>query len=142
MLSRIICIGNRFHPADSGGPQVHDLLLARPLPPLTELIDGGLGGINLLTFLEHADRVLFVDAVAGFASNDEIVVIENPVDKIDIDENFGHHAGLGYLLKVAPIVVESQMPEVILIGINGTADDRLCNQAADTCLSILKHEHH
>lgn len=138
MLNRIICIGNRFHPEDCCGPQVYDLLLERTLPAHTEVIDGGLGGINLLTCLEHVDRVLFVDAVAGFAAGDDIVVIKDPVNALQIDDTFGHNAGLGYLLRVAPMIVETRMPEILLIGINGTPDNRLCNQAADTCLSILQ----
>ena len=45
---RIICVGNRLVAADAAGPQVHDRLAGRPLPPGVELVDGGLQGLDLL----------------------------------------------------------------------------------------------
>ncbi len=138
-MNRIICIGNRFHPQDSSGPKVYDILKSSTLPADTELIDGGLGGINLLTLFEHVDRIVFVDAVTGFTAEESIVVLEDPVKHIHINTDFGHSAGLGYLLRVAPLVIETPMPEVILLGVNGQPDNRLCRQAAKTCLSLLQH---
>ena len=74
-MKRIICIGNCYTPDDAAGPKVYDRLLQCALPNDIEVIDGGLAGLNLLRFIDNAERVVFVDNVSGFGQPNEIVVL-------------------------------------------------------------------
>ena len=76
MVRRIICIGNRYVPADAAGFRVHRRLTGLTLPPDVELIDGGLAGLNLLRLLEHVDRVVFVDSTDAPETTDPIIVLD------------------------------------------------------------------
>ena len=62
-MRRVVCLGGRHDGADAAGGLVHDLLARRRLPADLELVDGGLGGLNLLACLENAERVVLVDAI-------------------------------------------------------------------------------
>jgi hydrogenase maturation protease len=135
MHARIICIGNSLFAPDAAGPMVHDLLADGTLPASVGLIDGGLGGLNLLPFLEDCDLALFVDAVAGFRETPGIVIL-NPLSLPDESISYGHDAGLGYLLKAASHVLAG-LPEMLLIGIEGDPTPTSCRQAADACLALI-----
>lgn len=134
---RIICIGNRLFAADSAGPLVYDILQQTALPPGIDLIDGGLGGLNLLPFLEQTDLVLFVDSVSGFQQDGGVLVID-PLHDLYVDETFGHDSGLAFLLHAAPKVLDEPLPAVYLVGIDGPPLPRYCRQAAEECLRLLQ----
>lgn len=136
MHARIVCIGNRLFAPDSAGPQVYDLLSAQALPACVELVDGGLGGLNLLPFLERIDMVVFIDAVTGLAKAPGLLL----VDPREIDFQVGgydHDAGLAYLLQAAPHVLDHPLPEIRLVGIEGSPTPELCRQAASACLDLI-----
>ncbi len=135
MHTRILCIGNRFFSPDSAGPKVFDFLSRRPLAPGVELVDGGLGGLRLLSCLEQTEMVIFVDAVAGFRHSPGIVVV-NPLKTGLPDCAYDHDAGLAYLLQAAPHVLDGALPEIVLVGIEGTPTDDRCRQAGDICLAL------
>ncbi|MCP4600321.1 MAG: hydrogenase maturation protease [Proteobacteria bacterium] len=133
---RIICIGNRCIASDSAGPLTYDQIASQPLPADVEVIDGGLAGLDLLRFVEGAERVVFVDAVADSECSGGVVVLD--VDEVtsNADPAFGHIAGLGYLLRVAPSVLDCEMPEVFLVGIEGVPDQVTIELAAHASLSL------
>lgn len=64
---KIICIGNSLVAEDTMAMAVYDLLSAQKLPDSIELIEGGIAGLNLLSHLENAGNVVFVDTVSGFS---------------------------------------------------------------------------
>lgn len=135
MQTRIVCIGNRFFAPDSAGPQVYMLLSDQILPAGVELVDGGLGGLHLLPCLENTDLVIFVDAVSGFRQSAGIALVDplatdTPVCRYD------HDAGLAYLLGAAPYALEDELPNILLVGIEGSPTPELCRQAADACLAL------
>jgi hydrogenase maturation protease len=134
---RIICLGNRYFHPDSAGPMVYDILARRSLPENTERIDGGLAGLDLLPFLENVGRVIFVDSVVGFLAKPGIVVIDDPSNALRPELDYGHNAGLAYLLRAARTVLETPMPHISLIGIEGLPTDAICEKAADHCLQLL-----
>ena len=136
MHARILCIGNRFFAPDTAGPMVFDLLAERSLPDEVELVDGGLGGLNLLSWLEQTDLVVFVDTVAGFRKTPGIVVVD-PLESPLPSSGYDHDAGLAYLLHAAPHVLEGDLPELILVGIQGNPTPDLCRKAAQTCLDLV-----
>lgn len=135
-MKRIICVGSRFRSEDSAGPMVYDRLLSENLPKDVEVIDGGLAGLDLLRFLHDADRLIFVDAVNGFIPSGGVLVLSAEDAARNSDTMFGHGAGLAYCLRVLPEILDGEVPEIFVVGIEGNPDpDKILN-AADMCLAI------
>lgn len=65
MRAVILCCGNILAAADGFGIHVLDELRKRNLPKNVELIDGGTGGLDILNYIENADKVIIVDAVSS-----------------------------------------------------------------------------
>ena len=139
MEASIICVGNRHLASDDAGPRVFDALAAAPLPRNVEIVDGGLGGIDLLWLVEGRRRVVFADCVSGFARPGEVVVLRRERAARNAAGGYGHGAGLAYLLHMLPAVCEGSMPEVLLVGVEGCADVRAIGQMAALCRSIAAH---
>jgi len=133
---RIICVGNRYRPDDSAGPLVYDQLVSDGLPEDIEVIDGGLAGLNLLRFIHGADRVVFIDAVNGFKSSGGVIVLDAKDASRHADAIFGHNAGLSYCLRVLPEVHDGQLPEIFVVGIEGTTNPEKILKAAEMSLKI------
>ena len=130
--SRIICVGNRFVEDDAGGLAVYDKLLTLELPPGVLLIEGGLAGLNLLPHLEQGGKVVFVDAIAGFGKEGSIVVLDQDslMQQAQLN-NYGHEAGVPYLLSVLPHVNDGELPEeIILLGLQGKCKQQMIEDAA------------
>ncbi len=141
-MKRIICIGNRYLLEDSSGPAVFTALQGCQLPAGVELIDGGLGGLDLLRFIEGTEQVVFVDGLSGFAdpasSGQASVHLLAPNQVTDpAVVGYDHSAGLAYLLRVLPYVCEGPLPEVSLVGIEGKPDQAAIHAAADLVLQIV-----
>jgi len=133
--SRIICVGSRFFAADAAGPRVHDRLSAQALPQGVELVDGGVAGLNLLHLVETAERVVFVDAVRGFAADGRVVVLDADEAAEAGGDVFDHGAGLGYLLRMLPVACDAP-PPVTVVGIEGPADDEAVREAAAVAVRV------
>jgi len=135
-MKRIICVGNRFKPNDAAGSMVHDRLKGMDLPDDVEVIDGGLAGLDLLRFMDGAERVVFVDAVIGFESEDGIVLLSaEEVADLGVEE-YDHNAGLAYLLQMLPLVMVAPIPETYLVGVEGDTKKEHIAKAADISLCI------
>jgi hydrogenase maturation protease len=138
-VKRIICIGNRFHERDSAGPRVHDRLAAAGLPPGLELVDGGLAGLDLGRLVKGAERVVFVDATVGFApapGTRAVVVLSSEEVAAEAAPHFDHAAGLPYLLRALPAILEEPPPPIEVVGVEGALDEALLDQAAATALRL------
>ena len=136
MTTRIICVGNRFAPDDDTGPRVYERLAEREPPAGVEIFEGGLAGLNLLGLMEGAQRVVLVDSLAGFGAPGQIVVMDGIEAGRKVEAGYGHGNGLGYLLRVLPAVWEGTPPEIIVIGLEGRADEHTINRIVETCLDI------
>jgi len=136
MAARILCIGNRYVGEDDFGPRVYDTLAGMERPADVEIVDGGLAGLNLLRFLEDGRAVVFVDAVSGFAPVGEITVIDGDIIARQATGKFGHEAGLPFLLRVLPAVVDNPPPRIRLIGCEGGASDGAVLDAARLSLQL------
>lgn len=142
MKGYIICIGNRFVASDAAGLQVFDRLCdMQPLPEDIELIEGGLAGLNLLPLLERGGRVVFVDAVKGFAATGEIILLEQQqILSTDSQPHFDHGAGLPYLLAVLPRVCDGDLPEeIVLLGLEGACSQQTIERAARMSIRVAAH---
>lgn len=142
MKGCIVCIGNRFVESDAAGPLVFDQLQAmQPLPHGIELIEGGLAGLNLLPLLEQGGRVVFVDAVRGFAEAGEMVLLDRQeILDIDSQPHFDHGAGLPYVLAVLPRVCDGELPEeIFLLGLEGNCTTQTIERAAGLSIAVAAH---
>lgn len=134
-MNRIICIGNRFLDRDAAGPKVFDVLSQHPLPEGVEIIDGGTAGLNLLGLVDGAERVIFVDAVAGFLPAAGVTVMH--ADDVPPPATvYDHGAGLPYLLNVIPRTCDQAPAAMFIVGIEGEADGGLIAEAAATSLRL------
>lgn len=139
MKGFIICIGNRFVDSDAAGPLVFDRLRAmQPLPPGIELIEGGLAGLNLLPLLEQGGRVIFVDAVRGFAEAGELVLLDRQeIVGTESQPHFDHGAGLPYVLAMLPQVCDGELPEeIFLLGLEGGCSMQTIERAAGLSIAV------
>lgn len=136
MAARIICIGNRFVGEDDFGSRVYDVLVGMARPTEVEIVDGGLAGLNLLRYLDDGRSILFVDAVSGFAPPGEITVIDGDVIARQATGRYGHEAGLPFLLRVLPSVVDNPPPRIRLVGCEGSASDGTVQDAARLSLQL------
>ncbi len=135
-MKRIICIGNCYTPEDAAGPKVYDRLLQHTLPHDIEVIDGGLAGLNLLRFMDGAERVVFVDNVSGFGQPNEIIVLEAEDVATLAGNEYDHSSGLTYLFRVLPEVCDGAVPQILLVGIELGTDDGTIDKAASLALKI------
>lgn len=136
-MKHIVCIGNRYALQDAAGPLVYERLLHSELPPDVQVIDGGLAGLNLLRFVEGAERVVFVDQVSGFQNNgSQIVVLPAAEVAVLARGQYGHSSGLAFLLRVLPRVCEGAVPHIQLLGIEGDPNARVIEQAAMLAIQI------
>ncbi|MBI4860258.1 MAG: hydrogenase maturation protease [Candidatus Riflebacteria bacterium] len=136
MTRRIIGVGNRYVPEDSAGPRVIDLLARQALPDGVEAIDGGLAGLDLLRFMEGARRVILVDTVTGFARPGEIVVLRPEELSACSAARHDHAAGLTYLLKVLPAVLDGDLPRIRIVGLERPLPDDRLSEAAAVALAL------
>ena len=137
---RIICVGNRLVGSDEIGPRVCDYLARRGMPGTVSLIDGGLMGLDLLRFVEGARRVVFVDALPGFAPPGRPVVLDCSKALGEQPTGYGHDGGLACLLRMLPAVCESGQPEVFLVGAEPPIRPDVVEQLGVMALSIATGE--
>ncbi|MBF0119234.1 MAG: hydrogenase maturation protease [Desulfobacterales bacterium] len=133
-MKRIICIGNRYIQSDSAGPCVYDYLKEQNLSQDIEVIDGGLHGIDLLRFIEGAERVVFVDSIYGFGNSNKVVVMEAKDIVSESVNRYDHSAGLLYLLQILPHICEGDIPYIYLVGIEGLPNNDIVKKAA--CIAV------
>ena len=118
MRVRVIACGNPLMGNDAAGPAVL-ALLAREHPEI-EAVDGGTGGLGLVTLMEGCDRVVIVDATSGLGEPGEVRVFRNlPAGGIPggIPSLSLHELGVPEALALARALGMS--PEVIVVGIEG-----------------------
>jgi hydrogenase maturation protease len=133
-MNTILCAGNRYCVEDSFGPLVYDFLSQNDHPSAINIIDAGLAGLDLLHHFENSDRVVVVDSVSGFGTPGELSCIS--YDELSNCETieYGHSAGLHYLLLCLPALGLISKVEVILIGFNGIATTSITAAAASLAL--------
>lgn len=97
-------------------------------------------GLNLLPFLEHGGRIVFVDCVSGFTRAGSLIVLDRDAIIAGEAGHYGHNAGLAYVLSVLPKVCEGELPEeIVLVGIEGRYTEQLVDEAANLTVSIAQN---
>lgn len=138
--SRIICVGNRLVESDTIGPRVYDFLARRSMPENVSLMDGGLGGLDLLRYVEGADCVVFVDSLLGFAPPGCPVVLDRSAGMEERPAIYAHDGGLSWLLRMLPAVCGSDLPEIAIVGAESPITPEVVAQLAETALNIASGE--
>jgi len=111
----VLGIGNVLRKDDGAGIRVIELLRERNLPDSVRLLDGGTAGIDLLPYLEGADRIIIVDALITDSPAGTITLLAgNEVREHDVFMS-GHFGRLSELLDLAAEIWTR--PEAIIIGI-------------------------
>ena len=136
VTKRIICVGNRYLLRDSAGSRVHDLLSGMPIPDEVELVDGGLAGLDLLRFVEDAERVVFVDALEDEDQTEGVVVLTPAQAAASVP--YDHQAGLAYLLRALPYLCGGATPEVFVVGVAGIPTTEVVALAARRSLELVQ----
>ncbi len=116
-MNRIICVGNSLVADDAAGWLVGRRLAELELPPDVEVVDGGLAGLGLLTVVEGAERVVFVDAAWGVGPPGTVRSLDPALVASAADPEDGHGAGLPYLLRVLPAACQAPPREIHVVGL-------------------------
>ncbi|MEO5347117.1 MAG: hydrogenase maturation protease [Magnetococcus sp. YQC-9] len=133
----IICVGNRFMAEDDTGLRVFELFSGIPLPDGVELVDGGLGGLNLLSLLEGRTEVIFVDTLdVSMTAIGEVIVLDGR-EVAALAESYGHAAGLPYLLHMLPLVCPPPWPRCRVVGTAAPATRESLLAIVRTTLELL-----
>jgi len=120
---RVICIGNRFAYPDNFGILVYEKLKTLNLE--CEIIEGGVGGLSLLSYFEDNKKVLIID----YAVNMPKIITKEEIKKIEIDE-FSHANAFLYLLKI----VEN---EYFIYSCNEKFDENKIDKYIDEILKVI-----
>ncbi|MBM9538404.1 hydrogenase maturation protease [Desulfobulbus alkaliphilus] len=134
---RIICVGNRLLSADAVGMLVFDELRSRSLNKDIDLVEGGLGGLDLLPWFEGCSRIALVDRVVGFCPPDTVLRLELADMLTFCRQGYSHSGGLLYLLNSLPNLGLDPMPVVCLIGIEGAGSPQTVRKAAELALDFV-----
>ena len=92
-MKRVICIGNRFYYPDNFGILIYEKLKKMDLD--FEVVEGGVGGLNLMPYFEDDAKILIVDYAKDFEKN---ILTREDIEKIELNE-FNHSTAFLYLLK-------------------------------------------
>lgn len=135
--ARIIGVGNAFLEGDAMGPAVCAHLNAGKLPAGVEVIDGGLGGLDLMPLLEGVDRVVFVDAGRGFdPSEGPLITLSAEEAALHAPMHYGHGAGLMYLLRALPHMSPPCDAEVSVLCATAPPSPEAVRETADEALGL------
>lgn len=135
--ARIICIGNPHAAGDDAGAAVHAQLAGTELPAGVELVDGGLRGVDLIGLAATAARVVFVDAVSGWARPGEVVELEGAGLAAAEPSRYDHGSGFAYLLRALPHLLERPVP-LRVVGLEAPVGPASVARAADLALAFAR----
>lgn len=111
---KVIGLGNPLWTDEGVGYHVLEALRRENLPPGTELIDGGTGGLNLLLPMTGASRILFVDAVrSGHPPGTLFRIPETELASSPVRVKLSHAMGLDELVRIYRDVEQGQAEIVI-----------------------------
>lgn len=93
-MKKVICIGNRFAYPDNFGMKIYEILRKKALLGI-ELIEGGIGGLNLALHFETDAPILIIDHGVGFKKN----LHHLQEFSFDFVRDYNHDTAFYYLLK-------------------------------------------
>lgn len=136
-MKRIICIGNQFLHGDDFGSRVYQQLSRRSLPGDVELIDGGIAGLNLLSYFDGCEQVIFIDSLGRDIPPNEIVDVEG-TDLVTNEVSYSHASGLGYVIQADRLIRKEHPPRILLLGAGLHASEQAVAHATERCLQLAR----
>ncbi|MCK4778493.1 MAG: HyaD/HybD family hydrogenase maturation endopeptidase [Actinomycetia bacterium] len=116
----VLGIGNILLKDEGIGIRVIEELQKEKFPPQVEIIDGGTGGLNLLSNIDRADVMIVVDCVQGGGEPGDIYEFKpEDIDK----QNSGwaikslHDIGFLDVLNMSSFMNKKEGPETIIFGV-------------------------
>jgi hydrogenase maturation protease len=112
---KVLGIGNILVGDDGLGPRVLEELEKREIPANVELIDAGVGGMAILSWIEDADKIIIIDSVQ--TGNEPVGTVYRFTDKemppSDMFMLSLHDLNLVDTINIGRVV--QKMPEEIII---------------------------
>lgn len=112
---KVLGIGNILVGDDGFGPRVLEDLQTREIPENVELIDAGVGGMSILSWIEDADKIIIIDSVQ--TGNEPVGTVYRFTDKEMPPSNMFmlslHDLNLVDTINIGRVV--QKMPEEIII---------------------------
>lgn len=112
---KVLGIGNILVGDDGFGPRVLEELQTREIPENVELIDAGVGGMAILSWIEDADKIIIIDSVQ--TGNEPVGTVYQFTDKEMPPSNMFmlslHDLNLVDTINIGRMV--QKMPEEIII---------------------------
>lgn len=117
----VVCIGNSLAGDDAVGPIVFNRLVDESLPPRTQLVSLGLGGLSLLEYFRAQSVAIIVDAVQLGGDAGRIHVLEaDSIPQAKAQAVSLHGIGLRETLNIAKSLYPETLPaRIVLIGVEG-----------------------
>src|SRR5262249_52363120 len=118
-MLHIVCFGNLWQGDDGFGIHVFQRLGAKGgLPPQTRVFDAGTAGLSALSYFDHCNKVVIVDAIQTGGQIGSVPCLHS-ADLDPPDQEFSlHDLSVNHLLTVLPVVFEGgTMPEVVVIAV-------------------------
>ena len=114
----ILGLGNPLRGDDGLGPRVIEELEQRSLPDGVTAIDGGVGGLSLLRYLEDWERVLIIDvADVGLQPGQFLRFTPQEARLLENECSFSvHGAGLGEAIALGN-ALGREMAEIVIYGL-------------------------
>jgi hydrogenase maturation protease len=114
----IVAVGNIILGDEGVGIHVLNRLRLQKLPREVELVEGGVGGLALLTYIRGANSAIFIDAVAGRKPGRIHRLTEAELErevKTILHPMSLHDIGLAETVKIGKTIYPGEMPEKIVI---------------------------
>ncbi len=120
MITLVLGIGNLLLGDDGVGVHAARRLLKEGQPPGTEVLEVGTAILDALPALEHADRILVLDAVK--ADGPPGTVYRLPFDECEPPSTIASLHGFD-LSRVMALAGRESVPEVIVLGVEPASID-------------------
>jgi hydrogenase maturation protease len=139
----VIGIGNIYKNGDDFGVQVVKKLKMEKLPEDVTVVDGGIGGLNLLSFMVAAkEKVIFVDSLEFKGKVGDLLVtdIEKIKPKASNGSRFFHSSDLYEMYSLAS-KLNPNLKEVKLVGAKTNCKNAdSMSPVVEKALAIIKSE--
>jgi hydrogenase maturation protease len=112
----VIGVGSPLMGDDGIGIHALERLRELEFEPHVELLDGGTWGMNLLPFIESADRVLVLDAIdAGLEPGEPVELESDAIPRFLSTKLSPHQIDLREVLALAEL--RGTLPELVAVGL-------------------------
>ena len=114
----VLGVGNILLSDEGFGVRVAEALLQRfRFPDEVEVLDGGTLGIELMRFLDGAERLILIDAIHGPAQPGSFHVIRGEAVRLYFKEKVSmHELGIQEVL-ASLVVMEKPIEEIVVVGV-------------------------